>query len=309
MKKLYPIIGLIVLLCLFGCTSPVNENTSTQEQPENNPSDNNVHDKSLPLLAPERVLNIAHRGASGHAPEHTMEAYQLGEEMNADYIEIDLQMTSDGTLVALHDPDLARISNEDRYVNQLTIDEVKQLDVGSWFNQQHPDLADPAFEGLTVPTLDEVITEFGEDANYYIETKQPEEDPDMVAELIDVLKRYDLIDSNIREGHVIIQSFSQDSLLEVHELEPSLPIIQLISYQTQAEITDEELEEIKEYAEGIGVNYQLISEEYVTKVRDANLLIHPYTVNEKADMKRLIDWGVTGMFTNFPDRLDEVLGE
>lgn len=259
------------------------------------------------LLSPNRILNIAHRGASGHAPEHTMESYRLGEEMNGDYIEIDLQMTKDGTLIAMHDEDVSRTSHQEGLVSDLTIEEIKQLDVGSWFNERFPHLANSKFTNLTVPTLDEIVTEFGTSANYYIETKQPNENPGMTNELIRVLQEHDLINQNVREGQVIIQSFSEESLKEIHKLEPSLPIIQLISYTKKAKISMQELENIREYAVGIGVNYKHLSQKYIQQVRDAGLLIHPYTVNEKSKMKQLIDWGVTGMFTNYPDRLDEVI--
>lgn len=259
------------------------------------------------LLSPNRILNIAHRGASGHAPEHTMESYRLGEEMNGDYIEIDLQMTKDGTLIAMHDEDVSRTSHQEGLVSDLTIEEIKQLDVGSWFNERFPHLANSKFTNLTVPTLDEIVTEFGTSANYYIETKQPNENPGMTNELIRVLQEHDLINQNVREGQVIIQSFSEESLKEIHKLEPSLPIIQLISYTKKAKISMQELENIREYAVGIGVNYKHLSKKYIQQVRDAGLLIHPYTVNEKSKMKQLIDWGVTGMFTNYPDRLDEVI--
>ena len=64
---------------------------------------------------------------------------------------------------------------------------------------------------------------------------------------------------------------------------------------------------LKEYAAGIGMHFTAISPGYVKKVRDAGLLIHPYTVNEKENMEMLLEWGVTGMFTNYPDRLQEVI--
>lgn len=76
-----------------------------------------------------------------------------------------------------------------------------------------------------------------------------------------------------------------------------------------ASITDDELKAYKTYSVGLGMNFDQIDQAYVQKVRKAGLLIHPYTVNEKEDMRRLLDWGVTGMFTNFPDRLQQVLQE
>src|SRR5690625_2157302 len=136
------------------------------------------------LLSPNRVLNIAHRGASGHAPEHTLISYETGEEMISDYIEIDLQMTLDGELIAMHDSDVSRTTDGQGLVKDLTLEDIKILDAGTWFNDENPDLAQPVFSNLRIPTLDEVIEKFGTDANYYIETKTPEEYPSMMRELI-----------------------------------------------------------------------------------------------------------------------------
>ncbi|MFC7440497.1 glycerophosphodiester phosphodiesterase [Laceyella putida] len=258
-----------------------------------------------------KILNVAHRGASGHAPEHTIPSYELGRKMKADYIEIDLQMTKDGHLIAMHDETVDRTTNGSGYVKELTLAEIKKLDAGSWFNEKYPQYANPAYVGLKVPTLEEVIRKFGAGANYYIETKAPEVYPGMEEKLIEILDRYKLTRTNGRSGKVIIQSFSEESLKKVHELNPHIPLVQLLWYETPgiATISDGEIKEIKRYAVGVGPNFDKINRAYVQKVRRAGLQIHPYTVNEKADMKRLLEWGVTGMFSNFPDRLHEVIKE
>jgi len=265
--------------------------------------------KRTGLLSPDRILNVGHRGASGYAPEHTIPAYELAKDMKADYIELDLQMTKDGHLVALHDETLDRTTNGTGYVKDHTLAEIKQLDAGSWFNEAYPQYAKPGYKGLKVPTLEEVLDHFGHSVNYYIETKSPETYPGMEEKLLETLKRHHLIGPNAKPGQVIIQSFSPDSLKKVHQLDPGIPLVQLLWYEQPAQITDQELSEIHTYAIGVGPNFNKIDRAYVQKVRQHGLLIHPYTVNEKADMKRLIDWGVTGMFTNFPDRLHEVLKE
>lgn len=298
MKKTYTSILLIfVSLALAGCTEDPSVKKAASSEQETNDS----------LLSPNRIVNIAHRGASGYAPENTLASYKTGEKMVGDYIEIDLQMTKDGKLIAMHDPGVARTTNSKGLVKNLTINEIKDLDAGSWFNKENPDLAKPVFNHLKIPTLTEIIATFGKDSNYYIETKNPEEYPDMAKKLVSTLKENGLLESYVPRGRVIVQSFSKSSLHEVHELDPSIPLIQLFSYQNTAKITAEKLAELKEYAVGIGVNYEQLTEAYVKKVRDAGLLLHPYTVNEKKDMERLIEWGVTGMFTNYPDRLNEVI--
>ncbi|MGA9290455.1 MAG: glycerophosphodiester phosphodiesterase [Anaerobacillus sp.] len=263
--------------------------------------------KKTPGMNPNKLLNVAHRGASGFAPEHTIASYKLGEEMKGNYIEIDLQMTKDGKLIAMHDESVDRTTNGTGLVKNYTLQQLKELDAGSWFNEKNPNKANPAYEGMKVPTLEEVIQTFGKDARYYIETKSPDVYPGMEEELLRILEKYNLTGVNERSSNVLIQSFSQESLLKIHELNPNLPLIQLISYKEPAAISEEELQRLNDYAVGVGMSSSKIDENYVQQVRNAGLLIHPYTVNEKEDMERLLNWGVTGMFTNYPDRLNDVI--
>jgi len=256
-----------------------------------------------------KLLNVAHRGASGHAPEHTIAAYELGEQMKGDYIEVDLQMTKDGHLIAMHDETVDRTTNGTGLVKDKTLEEIKELDAGSWFNEKYPEYAKKEYKGLQVPTLEEVFETFGRGADYYIETKSPDVYPGMEEKLLELLEEYKLTGVNGRSSHVIIQSFSQESLLKIHELNPNIPLVQLKSYRTPASITDEEIETLKEYAIGVGPNFKQIDQAYVEKVRENGLQIHPYTINEKEDMRKALEWGVTGLFTNFPDRYNEVLKE
>ncbi|MCK2005468.1 glycerophosphodiester phosphodiesterase [[Brevibacterium] frigoritolerans] len=257
----------------------------------------------------KKIVNVAHRGASGYAPEHTIPAYQMGEQMKGDYIEIDLQMTKDGRLIAMHDEKVDRTTNGTGLVKDLTLTEIKKLDAGTWFNEKYPQLAKEGYEGLKVPTLEEVFKKFGKKANYYIETKSPDVYPGMEEELLQVLEDYKMVDSKGRTKNVLIQSFSKESLTKVHDLNPKLPLVQLFSYKTQATISDEELESIKEYAVGVGPNFSKVDGQYVKMVRNHDLQFHPYTVNERADMKKALEWGATGLFTNYPDVFNEVLSE
>ncbi|CAH0198594.1 Glycerophosphodiester phosphodiesterase [Peribacillus sp. Bi96] len=257
----------------------------------------------------KKIVNIAHRGASGYAPEHTIPSYQLGEQMKGDYIEIDLQMTKDGRLIAMHDEKVDRTTNGTGLVKDLTLAEIKKLDAGTWFNEKYPQMAKKSYEGLVVPTLEEVFKKFGRQANYYIETKSPDVYPGMEEELLKVLKDYKMVDSKGRTKNVLIQSFSQESLLKVHDMNPKLPLVQLFSYKNQATISDEELDTIKEYAIGVGPNFNKVDGQYVEMVRNHDLQFHPYTVNERADMKKALEWGATGLFTNYPDVFKEVLTE
>ncbi|WP_404328677.1 glycerophosphodiester phosphodiesterase [Mesobacillus maritimus] len=247
------------------------------------------------------IANVPHRGASGHAPEHTIVSYQLGEKMHGDYIEVDLQMTKDGQLIAMHDCTVDRTTNGTGFVNEMTLAEMKELDAGSWFNEQYPQYASPEYKGVRVPTLEEVFQTFGKNKRYYIETKSPEVYPGMETELLRLVNKY-----KINKDTLLVESFSPESLISIKKLDSSIKLVQLLKYQSNAVITDEEIDEIKDYAIGIGPNHHYLNEDYVQKVVSSGLELHPYTVNEKGRMKQLINWGVTGIFTNFPDLLHSV---
>ena len=111
---------------------------------------------------------IAHRGASGHALEKEhRQCWELAHEWGVDYLEMDVQLSSDGELVVFHDDAIERTSERKANNDDDTLEELKALDTGSWFNDAYPAQADEAFEGIQVLTLDEVFDRFGHDARYY----------------------------------------------------------------------------------------------------------------------------------------------
>ena len=258
------------------------------------------------------VLNIGHRGASAYAPEHTFASHDLALEQGADYIEIDLQMTADGVLVAMHDKTLNRTADApegvpERYcrglVSKKTLEQIKMCDVGSWFG--------PEYAGEQIPTLDEIFERYGTSVNYYIETKNPDAAPGMEEELVRLLEKYGLIPAEgpaeTDSWQVLIQSFSAESLMKIHELEPTLPLIQLYWAGTSKSI-QRDLDAVSEYAVGIGPYKKDVDAALVEAAHEHCLAVHPYTVNTVEEMEALIALGVDGMFTNNPDLLDEVLG-
>ncbi|PKJ54026.1 glycerophosphodiester phosphodiesterase [Bacillus sp. SN10] len=248
-----------------------------------------------------QIKNIAHRGASAYAPEHTILAYKLGQQLKGDYIEIDLQMTKDGHLVAMHDETVNRTTNGTGLVKEHTLEEIKRLNTGSFFNEKHPNFAKKEYENAKVPTLEEIIETFGHNANYYIETKSPDEYPGMEEKLLEMIQQYKISDK------VIIQSFSEESLQKLRSLNINIPLVQLLSYKKAVQLTESEIEKYKTYCIGLGMNYKYIDLDYVKKIKKHGLEVHPFTVDNETDMKKLILWGVDGMFTNYPDRLYSLL--
>ncbi|MGN4926838.1 glycerophosphodiester phosphodiesterase [Bacillus cereus group sp. MYBK14-1] len=285
MKKIY----LVTIICAFIVISifvfqKINEHKYTKAMNQSN-----------------HIKNIAHRGASAYAPEHTITAYKLGQKMNGDYIEIDLQMTKDGHLVAMHDETLNRTTNGTGLVKEHTLVEIKQLNADSFFNEKYPNLAKKEFENAKVPTLTEIIETFGHNANYYIETKSPNKYPGMEEKLLEIINHYEIQDK------VIIQSFSEESLQKIHSLNSNISLVQLLPYKKAVQLTELEIEKYKTYCIGLGMNYKYIDSDYVKKIKKSGLEVHPFTVDNEKDMKKLLSWGVDGMFTNYPDRLHSIL--
>lgn len=254
---------------------------------------------------------IAHRGASGYAPEHTFASYDMSHyQMKADYIEIDLQMTKDHQLVAMHDETVDRTTNGTGRVGEMTLSQIKALDAGSWFNEKYPALAKKEYVGLKVPTLKQILKRYGNKANYYIETKSPEVYPGMEKALIKTLKKQGLLKKGkLKQGHVMIQSFSKESLLKVQQLNPSIPLIQLTDKGVIPALSDAQLNEIKQYAVGIGPNYKDLTAENTQNLKKHGFIVHPYTVNTEADMRRMNSYGVDGLFTNYADVYKRIVNE
>jgi glycerophosphoryl diester phosphodiesterase len=246
----------------------------------------------MALPPPPPVAIIAHRGASGHAPEHTFAAYDRAVAMGADYLEQDLHVTADGHLVVLHDDTLDRTTDGSGRVEEHTLADVRALDAGAWFA--------PEFAGERVPTLDAVLARYGHGQRYYIETKAP----DIEERLVALLDRHGLLDAG--RWQVLIQSFEPTHLRRIRELEPRLPLIQLVGLRDPSLL--DHLDEISAYAAGIGPSRALLDARILAAAHARGLAVHPYTYETDEDHAAAVALGVDGAFTNFPDRFATVLG-
>ncbi|WP_204174309.1 MULTISPECIES: glycerophosphodiester phosphodiesterase [unclassified Staphylococcus] len=290
-KRMFYLLCIFVIFTSFN-TSIVSASgfSSSKDKVNENILDNNV--------------SIAHRGASGYAPEHTFYAYDKAhKEFNADYIELDLQMTKDGNLIAMHDEDVERTTGHKGRVEDYTTKELKQMDVGSWFNKKYPKYAKKEYKGAKIPTLEEILDRYGDNANYYIETKSPDVYPGMEEKLLHSLEKHNLLsDQKLNKGQVVIQSFSQESLLKVANMNNQIPLVQLVDENKLSTFTSEDLKFISSYAIGVGPDYSDLDEQMVQKLHNYNLKVHPYTVNTEKDMQQMLNIGVDGVFSNYIDK-------
>lgn len=256
--------------------------------------------QSAPVTRSGPVV-VAHRGASGHAPEHTFAAYDLALAMEAEYLEQDIAMTSDGVLVCLHDATLDRTArgpaeNCSGRVGSKTLAQLKTCDMGSWFNETYPQLARAEYVGQTIPTLEEVFRRYGRSVNYYIETKTLGTAQPMEAELLRLIETYGLREGAVRRRQILVQSFSAASLQRMHELDAEMPLVHLLYGGRLA------LAGVADYVFGIGPPAGSTDAELVDLAHARGFAVHPYTVNEVPELERIGALCVDGMFTNFPDR-------
>ncbi|PLS03785.1 glycerophosphodiester phosphodiesterase [Neobacillus cucumis] len=262
------------------------------------------------------VMVIAHRGASAYGPENTLAAYKQAIMMKADYVEFDLQMTKDGHLVTLHDETLARTTNAEAFfpnrapwrVKDFTLEEIRRLDAGSWFNKTYPAQAKKEFIGQHVPTLEEAINfvqQHGKgEVGLYIETKAPGVYPGMEENVIEILNKTNVLDNR----KLFLESFSEQSLRKLKKLAPQVKLVQLYKRGMLAgKNVYQEFKRVSEYAAGVGPSKELVGRKLVRAAHQYYLLVHPWTVNTQDDMVSLLSLGVDGQFTNNTDQLVDLL--
>jgi len=277
------------------------------------------------VLAPyTRPTLIAHRGASGDAPEHTIAAYELALKQGADFVEPDLQMTKDGVLVCMHDTTLERTTDAEQVyperavmiggkktwpVAEFTLAEIGKLDAGSWKSAE--------FAGARVPTFQQMIDLVKGKAGIIPETKAPEiynrRGLDMAKALIEVLKANKLDAPGADpKTPIVIQSFSAASLKALrNDHACRLPLVFLAA---KANTTPAGLQAVKEFADGVAPNKAdvLARPEMVKDAHDLGMSVTVWTFrtggNGKFRTARdemayfLNDLKVDAVFTDNPDQ-------
>jgi glycerophosphoryl diester phosphodiesterase len=256
---------------------------------------------------PEKVsvITTAHRGAMAYAPENTLAAFEVGIEQAATWIESDVQLSKDGVAVLMHDTTLSRTTNVEEVfpdrapwrVADFTLEEIKQLDAGSWFGEE--------FAGEPVPTLAEMVKQVRSSrSGILMELKSPELYPgveQVVADVFDSFPGY--LTSAVASERLAVQSFNWTSMATFAELQPEVPVGLL------GTVPVADLAAYGQWADQVNPNYGAVTADYVDAVHEAGMVINPYTVNDVAVMARLLDYGVDGIITNRPDVLEDLLAQ
>ncbi|PMC39171.1 glycerophosphodiester phosphodiesterase [Bacillus sp. UMB0899] len=236
------------------------------------------------------LLIVAHRGASGYAPENTMSAFEKALQMKADYLELDIQMTKDGKLVVIHDPTVDRTTNGTGEVHHYTYEELCKLDAGGWFHNK--------FSGQTIPTLEEIIETYKSKIGLLIEIKNPMMYPNLVLKLEEVLKKCHV--DRPMNNEIIIQSFDFEWLETFHKSLPHVPLGLLVKYRVHG-VSNVQLRDWSSLVQYINPNKALVTKKLVKRIHSYHMKVIPYTVRDKKSIKNLVDSNVDGIITDFPD--------
>ncbi|MCG7334377.1 glycerophosphodiester phosphodiesterase [Sporosarcina sp. ACRSM] len=264
--------------------------------------------KDIGPMPEDEFLVIAHRGASAYVPENTLASYELAEDLDADYIELDIHLTKDGEMVVMHDQDVESTMNASGKISEFTLEELKKLSKKSRYQDDEGMAAKGQAEMYAVPALREVFDQFEDRMNFIIELKNPEDYPGIEEKLMDLLEANDMIGSD-EDGHpkAVIQSFSEEGLEKIHALNPKIPLLRLISFEEgeEAQLTTEEIEKLQTYAAGIGVSYEALTEPFISYMQQQGLVVYAYTVNDQETALRMKDLDANGIHTDRPDILEK----
>ena len=235
-----------------------------------------------------RPLVIGHRGASADAPENTIAAFELALQQGADGIALDVHLSSDEQPVVIHDFTLERTTDGDGPVSQRSVRELKSLDAGGWHGRR--------FRGQRVQTLQEVLERFRDRARFWIELRGGSAVyPGIEERVVSMIEIYDVVD------RVLVQSFDLATIARVRALNREVPVGALVA---RSPLDDALLRG----ASAICLGSHLLTEALLGEIRRAERACYVWTVNEPAQMDRLVEWGVSGIITDRPGLLRARLG-
>jgi glycerophosphoryl diester phosphodiesterase len=239
---------------------------------------------SRPEASRARIQVLAHRGASAYAPENTLAAFRLAIEQQADWLEMDVQQTKDGQLVVFHDLRMERTTDGTGALRELTLEQVRQLDAGSWYG--------PSFAGERVPTFEEVVALAREqNVQIFPEVKDPRLYPGIEERVAAVISAYEY------EDRTIIQSFDMTSLERLRALNPRLKLAAL--YTAASPLRGDPPPGVSV----VGPPWEAVTSDPAL-VRDAHASgrqVVVWSVEGAAAVRPLIDARVDGIITSRPD--------
>lgn len=247
-------------------------------------------------------LIIAHRGVSAFAPENTIAAFQKAFDVGAEGMEFDVQLSKDGIPVVIHDSELKRLALIEGLVSDLTSSELQKLDVGSWFNEKNPNLANKDFSNQSVPTLASLLN-FLKDYKglLYLELKcRKDEIEPLVKAVCKIIERSELF------SQIILKSFRLKAIAFAKIISPEIYTASLFSPKIVNVINKKKhlLEKAEDcLANEISLHYSLATKKLVKKATNRGLPVTIWTADNPRWVKRGFDLGLNAIITNDPARL------
>ena len=232
------------------------------------------------------MLTIAHRGASGCRPENTLAAFERAAELGADMCELDVQLTSDGVLVVIHDDTVDRTTDGRGRVDAITFDALRRLDAGCRFG-------DGRFAGARIPTLDEVFAATRGRCGLNIELKAPGSERAVAP----IIRRFDALTDSI------VSSFEWDALARLGQIDPAIRLGYLGDKHPRRMLDAT----ARAHAFALCPEAGLVTADFCAEAHRRGLAVYTWTVDDEAAMKALAAAGVDGIMTNFPGRLRRLM--
>jgi glycerophosphoryl diester phosphodiesterase len=242
---------------------------------------------------------IAHRGGAKLAPENTLAAFENAIALGVDMIEIDVHLSKDKEIIVIHDYTLDRTTNGTGDIKDLTLDEIKQFDAGSWFSEN--------YVNEKVPTLNETLEEINGRCKLLIEIKDGDERyPGLEKKIVQTIKAQNA------SQWVVIQSFNKKSILRIKEMYPELITYYLMGMnfnEFYSKISNQisEGKSIERKFDGVAPHHPSLDKNKVAFLHNAGYGVFTFTVNDKSDMKKVVEIGVDGIITDSPDILENIL--
>jgi glycerophosphoryl diester phosphodiesterase len=226
-----------------------------------------------------KILTIGHRGAKGHAPENTLLSFKTALAFGVDGIELDVHLSADQEIVVIHDDTINRTTNQVGMVNSMTLKDLKSAKIDNH---------------LEIPTLCEVLDLIDKKCFVNIELKGAH----TTEAVLKIIEHY-ISEKNWNYNHFLVSSFNWVALLDLHLLNPKIPLGVLTESDLDLALAFAKFIEAK----SIHPYYHLLTHEKTTQIQDEGFQVLTWTVNEPEDIQKIKSFHVNGIISDFPDRI------
>lgn len=248
---------------------------------------------------PDPII-VAHRGASKYAPENTIPAFKLAWEQGADAIEGDFYLTKDGEIVCIHDKDTKRVSGVKKIVADMTLAELRKLDVGAWFGEE--------WKGTLIPTISEVFATIPDGKKIYIEIKSRSE---ILPGLFEELAK-----SGLNKNQVFVISFDKDVIRNFKSKEPGIKAFWLSDFKRdkfsgRIEPSFNSVIDVlrQTRADGFSSTHKIIDDSFIKAIQSEGFEYHVWTVDDPETARRFKRLGAKSITTNVPGYIRQNLAD